>query len=83
MIFQKQKRIVDKKAIEAARRSHCEYCGRAWMIEVHHIKSRGSGGHDEASNLISLCKDCHMKVHSGQIPRRNLLYIIGRRERGE
>lgn len=29
----------------------------------HHVKSRGSGGGDEAWNLLSLCLRCHNEIH--------------------
>jgi len=43
---------------------HCALCGRTEGLEVHHIKSRGSGGSDEHHNLIRLCRWCHVKAHS-------------------
>lgn len=33
-------------------------------LEVHHIIPRSHGGSNKPSNLISLCKKCHNKVHS-------------------
>lgn len=33
-------------------------------LEVHHIIPRSYGGSNKPSNLISLCKKCHNKVHS-------------------
>lgn len=36
-------------------------------LEVHHIVFRSNGGSDEAENLMTLCKTCHDKVHSGAI----------------
>ena len=60
--------------VEAARRAYCENC---WTTQgpfhVHHIRSRGAGGGDEPQNLISLCFECHRKVHDGLLvlgPRR-------------
>ena len=80
-MLQKRRRIKNKKTIEKARKKYCEYCGRAGRIEVHHIKTRGSGGDDVPENLISLCCECHVKAHSGQIPKEKLKYIVERRER--
>ena len=68
----KVKRIKDPEAIKKARLIWCEYCGRNGAIHVHHLKSRGSGGHDTPDNLISLCKDCHTAAHGGQISREQL-----------
>ena len=34
------------------------------VFNVHHIKPRSSGGSDHHSNLITLCKKCHTKIHN-------------------
>lgn len=31
--------------------------------EHHHVKSRGSGGGDESSNLMPLCRTHHTEIH--------------------
>ena len=36
-------------------------------LEVHHIVFRSNGGSDEAENLITLCHDCHKKLHDGKV----------------
>jgi len=41
----------------------CEVCGSPW-IHVHHIRSRGAGGDDEAENLMSLCPEHHTEYHT-------------------
>lgn len=45
----------------------CECClkqGRmAPVDEVHHIIPVSQGGTNEESNLMSLCKSCHNKIH--------------------
>ena len=68
----KVKRIVDREAVNAARLTYCEYCGKTGIIHVHHLKSKGSGGHDTPDNLISLCIFCHSKAHTGEISREQL-----------
>ena len=78
----KPRRIRDPAAIAEARKPWCEYCGRWGLMEIHHVKSRGSGGHDVAENLVNLCVGCHKRVHNGQIPRRNIECIVRRRENG-
>ena len=41
----------------------CQVCfGTA--VAPAHIKSRGSGGSDKSSNLLSLCLSCHQHQHN-------------------
>lgn len=68
----KPHRIVDKKAIEEARKPYCQVCGRWGVVHVHHIKTRGSGGGDVPENLISLCYECHTKAHAGKLSKEFL-----------
>lgn len=76
----KPRRIVDPQAIKAARKPYCEYCGKWGYTEVHHIKTRGSGGDDVPSNLVSLCRACHDKAHRGLISKRELKEIVERKK---
>ena len=46
---------------------HCKGKSKENRLEVHHIVFRRNGGSDEESNLITLCKQCHDKLHSGVI----------------
>ena len=54
------------KSIIAYKQAHptCESCGRPAMAWPHHILSRGAGGTDDASNLLSLCAHCHRSYHN-------------------
>lgn len=46
----------------------CQCCGKKnCRLEVHHIKFKSNGGTDDEENLITLCEDCHKKVHDGII----------------
>lgn len=46
----------------------CQICGaRNTRLEVHHIQFRSQGGSDSMDNLVTLCKECHGKVHSGEL----------------
>ena len=40
----------------------CHICG-TFPVEVHHWKSRGSGGGDGLENLVSLCPRHHREFH--------------------
>ncbi len=33
-------------------------------LEPHHMKFRSRGGSDDPVNLVSLCRNCHDKVHA-------------------
>ena len=45
---------------------HCGCHGKGVKLHVHHIESRKIGG-DAPDNLITLCEDCHKKLHKGLI----------------
>jgi len=48
----------------------CRQCLKAFnrfTLAPHHVKTVGSGGDDTAENLISVCQECHMKIHNGNI----------------
>ena len=46
----------------------CQVCkAKNTRLEVHHIKYRSQGGTDDLDNLITLCVDCHKKVHAGKL----------------
>jgi len=42
----------------------CQNCGSLTNLQVHHVRSRSQLGDDAESNLITLCADCHQKIHS-------------------
>lgn len=58
----------------------CEYCGRPGYTEVHHIKTRGSGGKDIPLNKIRLCSDHHRAAQEYKIDRLVLVQIVAKRE---
>ena len=43
------------------------------ILNVHHIESRKTGG-NAPNNLITLCKTCHTKYHSGEISLPNKIH---------
>lgn len=45
----------------------CQVCG-ATAVDIHHIQFRSSGGSDDVSNLIGLCRSCHNKAHKLELP---------------
>lgn len=45
--------------------SLCEMINSEYgVMQVHHIIPVSSGGEDEETNLICLCRTCHIKVHN-------------------
>lgn len=50
----------------------CQNCGKTkCKLEVHHIVFKSKGGSDEPENLITLCHDCHWKVHNEGLKLKN------------
>lgn len=46
----------------------CQCCKtKKGTLHVHHIIYRSNGGSDKIDNLITLCEDCHRKLHDGQL----------------
>lgn len=43
------------------RKEYCEHCGSSVSVQIHHIDSNWKN--NSPSNLMSLCKTCHMKLH--------------------
>jgi 5-methylcytosine-specific restriction endonuclease McrA len=41
----------------------CQICGSRQNLQVHHRQLRSQQGPDEDSNLITLCADCHERLH--------------------
>lgn len=56
---------MSRAQIAAYRETHpwCENCGKPAFC-AHHIRTVGSGGHDEAYNLLALCVPCHGFIHA-------------------
>lgn len=46
----------------------CQHCGKRQVrLEAHHIHFREHGGKDTLANLLTLCENCHHKLHEGKI----------------
>lgn len=63
MLFPKPKRLKDKKALAKVRKVPCLACGSK-KVDVHHIKSRKTGGPDIDWNILPTCRWHHNEVHS-------------------
>src|SRR5574344_686567 len=46
----------------------CQCCRtKKGTLNAHHIVYRSNGGADTLDNLITLCKECHKKLHDGKL----------------
>ncbi len=46
----------------------CQHCSKRQVrLEAHHIHFREHGGKDTLNNLITLCEQCHHRLHNGKI----------------
>jgi 5-methylcytosine-specific restriction endonuclease McrA len=41
----------------------CQTCGSMQDLQVHHLKFRSQSGGDVEQNLITLCSNCHARIH--------------------
>ena len=58
----------------------CQYCKgktKNSRLEVHHIIFRSQNGSDDESNLITLCKVCHDKLHKNEIKLKKVGKVKG------
>jgi 5-methylcytosine-specific restriction endonuclease McrA len=44
-------------------RWRCQSCGSMRNLQVHHKVFRSQSGSDEEHNLITLCAECHARLH--------------------
>lgn len=81
--FPKPQTIRSQRTIDEIRRAAetCEVpsCSRR-PSEVHHIRSKGSGGPDIRENLIALCSEHHRDAQEYRIPQVDLFRITAARE---
>lgn len=62
-MFPKPKRTLDRDAQEEVRNGPCVVCGKT-PSDPNHVRSVGSGGGDERSNLMPLCRFHHCEWHT-------------------
>ena len=57
-----------KEAVRHRDNYTCQCCGKKNIrLEVHHIIYRSNGGTNDEDNLITLCEDCHDKLHNDEL----------------
>lgn len=55
-----------RKIVDKLDKNRCVLCGSLDNLGLHHIHTRGSHiGSHEVYNLITLCFNCHRKMHDG------------------
>ncbi len=68
--YQKSNRLHENLRLATLLRDdfRCQQCHiKNTRLEAHHIKLTSEGGKNTINNLITLCSECHNKVHSGKI----------------
>jgi 5-methylcytosine-specific restriction endonuclease McrA len=55
---------VSKDLLAVVRSLPCLHCAKQPAGHAHHVKTRKSGGGDEAENLMPLCPAGHHEVHT-------------------
>jgi hypothetical protein len=54
----------------------CVACGAQDALHHHHLQPRIEGGLDDDTNLITLCEDCHGRVHGTTYKDHRKLHAI-------
>lgn len=64
------------KKITIRMKLECSICG--WnkaACDLHHITPKKEGGTNTNSNLTNVCPNCHREIHSGLVPREDLISL--------
>ena len=60
----------------------CQCCKtKKGTLHIHHIIYRSNGGADTLDNLITLCADCHRRLHRGEL--KNFESELSGKKRGQ
>ena len=68
--YQKSNRLSENLRVATLMRDgyQCTQCEKKKVLfDAHHILWKEHGGKDTIENLITLCKQCHKKVHKGKL----------------
>ena len=68
-----------KEYMKELKRSACIACSVPGISDIHHIKSRGSGGKNDVWNMIPLCRFCHSFWHQAGYGRffKKFPHVLG------
>lgn len=61
-MFEKKKRIVNKKLLEEIKMQSCVVCNKK-PVDAHHLSTKGSGGDDTKENCFPFCREHHSMIH--------------------
>lgn len=77
--------LYESRGIHFSETFFCELCAENGhetpAVDTHHIVPRGMGGsklRNHPENLLGLCRACHEKAESGQVPREYQLEIAAK-----
>ena len=45
----------------------CQICGSTDSPQGHHVMDYQFGGGADVDNIVTLCHECHQKVHNGEM----------------
>lgn len=62
-MFPKLSRVESQANLDLMRTYVCSVCCTA-PVDVHHVRTKGAGGGDELTNIVSLCRGHHQAFHS-------------------
>lgn len=72
-------KVINKGLLkEAAKPGLCECCGAPCPDgrDPHHLMTKGAGRVDVRSNIVSLCRVCHVGFHASGTPSFEALIVI-------
>jgi 5-methylcytosine-specific restriction endonuclease McrA len=56
-----------------------ESCGSREGLHPHHIIYKSHGGPDTMDNLVTVCHECHRRIHDGELfVRRDPLRFVNK-----
>jgi hypothetical protein len=68
--YQDPTRLDENLRMACLMRDHytCQQCGKQKIrLEAHHLVERSHGGKETLANLLTLCEQCHHRLHEGKI----------------
>ena len=62
------KKLIDKKA-KKKRDGQCYFCKESDydLLDLHRIKEGANGGEYTSHNTVTVCSNCHRKIHAEKI----------------